>query len=234
MVDSMNVYIYPNEPADDGLARDAAEALDAATNQTMDYFSNNGENIGRSINIRDDYPEVVTDESGPPGPERTYIQKKDEIIKDFRLWRRDNNRQQTGVHLLVTDIPDGEGGGLSTGYFGGAWRNPPNAIATKTSEQSISNFKNLCIHECYHLFINIGSVVVGAGGARADHVLGEVLSDGPDAGKITPMLNGYYDQGFAAKGECDNTGGKNGYSMTLSDCALEKTLKSYREQGNLF
>lgn len=230
MVDEMNVYIYPDKPADDNLASDALDALDTATSQTMDYFIKKGEDIGRFISVRKDYPEVVTDTRVGPGPEDPYIQEKSAILRDFRIWRGNNDRVETGVHLLVTDIPNGLGGGLSAGYLGGAWRNGPNAIATKTPRQNTPYFKSLCIHECYHLFINIG-LRLGPG-LGSDHNLGYV---NPNTGKQTPMLNGYWGEGPDTKGNCSNTTNQDPpYSLQLSRCALDSTLYSYRNQGKVF
>ena len=52
-------------------------------------------------------------------------------------------------------------------------------------------------------------------------------------GKQTPMVNGYLGEGLAAEGKCNNTATSAPYTTELSDCTLEETLYSYRNQGQV-
>lgn len=218
MVDSMNVRLYPNLSKDDSLISDARNGIDTAFQQTVNYFSDNGENLRYSIEVDKAHPDVK--KSAPFFKNNTAIAEE-----GFGAWLAANGRDQTAVHLLLSsDLT----GGIGAGVLGGAWRNDPAAVVG-SKNTGTTEFKSLCIHETYHLFLNIG-IFLANGSPNNEHKLGTVISSesGP---KQTPMINGYLDTDLPSKGECSGTANSAEYTTTLSDCTLNKTLYSYRNQG---
>lgn len=213
MNETMYIYLYANRSSDRDLIDPAREALETATSQTINHFSNSGEKIGRVIEEVPDEPNIAIDSESSPF----------EIGGEFNQFlMRQEGGKRTGEHLLLTR---GGGGGVAVPVFGGAWQNSPVSVVTLRTDQGLQYFKSLCVHEVYHNFITTGPVLA------SDHQLGYV---DPDTGKQTPMLNGYIGEGPGTAGDCSNTANDARYTLELSSCALDATLTTYREQGNIF
>ena len=221
MVDTMNVYIYPNNSSQDQKANIAKNAIENAIDQAQNYFSQSGEQLGSHVEIRDSYPDIDTNLSIP------FQDQKSTILGNFGSnIALEDSSADTGAHLF---IGSGFGGGLAGGGLGGAWRNNPRAVSG--SDDNNPHFKNSAIHEILHLFLNIGKQITATGSPRSEHILGEVIptSSGP---KQTPMVNSYADT-LASEGDCDRYTPNPGHTTQLTICTLDSLLQSYRSQGEV-
>ena len=219
MGDSMNVYIYPNNPNDDTRALEAKSAIASAINTTAEYISE-VEGTPIATNVAIDYSHPGVSESAGVG----YTSDKVAAAGQFGTWNTLYNDPEIGAHLLITSSWDG---GFASGALGGAWKNRPVAVAgwdKNNATAGVDHFKNICIQEVYHLFIAYAN----------DHELGEVVpgTSASPRPKQTPMVTSYVDEGLDAKGECNRTGNNPGYTTELTICAQTETLTTYQRQGN--
>lgn len=217
MGDSMNVYLYPNDNSADSLAGDAQAAIASALGSTMEYFADN-HNVNISINTSLDKSHPSLNEE----PFSEYRPDKFTVMVDFDRWLTKNDKSdRTGAHLLIVTSWDG---GIAQPGLGGAWQNSAVAVAGE-HDDGTDHFKNICVQEVYHKFLNANGEY-----AENEHALGKVKSN---PSRQTPMVTSYVDEGLDAEGTCNSTGGGSGYTLELTNCAQEATLRTYQNQGKI-
>ena len=224
MGDKMNVYIYPNNPDDDSLAKEATSTIQSALESVVTYFGNSGESISAITEYDSSHPSLIEK------PGLSYRSDKAILLTEFRSWVNSQDpvkEPDTGLYLLVGSDFDG---GLSGGLVGGAWKNHPAAVAGKNNA-GMAHFKNICIQEVLHAFIDNPDEILDGN----EHRFGEVVpSETSSGGKQTPMVTSYVDDGLDGEGNCDRTGENPGYTTELTTCTKDILLETYRNQGQWF
>lgn len=231
MVDTMNVYIYPNNSSDNEAASDAKSVIEDAAQATKRHFRESDETVYYNVEMDTSHPSLS--EEDWPG----IASKKQGVQGGFKAWLNANNEKKgIGVYLLIVSS---WGGGLAGELLGGAWENTPAAVAGYDAPsynastydsapiRDKERFRNICLQEVFHTFINNPDTLVDK--EDNEHALGKVAAT-PTGAKQTPMVSSYVGTGLAKKGKCSRFAKDAGYTTEFTQCTLDATLDTYRNQ----
>lgn len=205
----MNVYIYPNTSAEDDLAQQAYSALDAALTDTTNYHPDLN-----TYHLEIDYSHPSLND-----PDKRTFKSN---LEDW-AWM---NASGNGCHLALSS---NWGGGIADSgeWDENAFIEEAEAVAGSSSDGG-PHFKNICIQEAYHPFIDasLGDVSQITGPNNDEHSLGEVNS----SNDVTPMVTSYQDDGLDGVGRCDDSYNKTGYTVNPTYCTNQAIHQTFQDR----
>lgn len=211
---AMEIFIYPNTSADDDIASDAYDALSSSFQNAV----NNTTIPDYQVTIRYDHPDRDTS-------------SRSNFYDSFSFWAT-WNKSDVGCHLGVSNDIDGgiADGGNSSNPEDDAFVEQKEAVAG-AANSSTSGFKNTCIQEAYHTFIDKDKLPSKyfANDHENEHDLGRVNL----YGNVSPMASSYTDRGPGDShddhGSCSSGYSANGFTTQQTSCTNDSLDITYKD-----